>query len=126
MTPKQKKNRKQMKNTQKNPKDKGKATLNPNLLPLTQLEPTHLASKLIEHSRILTSLLPFFLGAETECYPSSTKVKKSRKPFSDPLKEIPIERKHDLASCTTLGYTTTPPPGSTPFEDSPTPKTQED
>jgi hypothetical protein len=60
------------------------------LLPPTGLEPTPLASKLIEHSRFLTFLFPFCLGAEIEHYPSSTKVKKPRKPFSVPLKETPI------------------------------------
>jgi hypothetical protein len=76
----------------------------------------------------LTSLFSFFLGAEIECCPSSIKVKKSRKPFLVPLKETSIVRKHDLASCPTMGmgYTTTPPLGSSTFEDSPTLKTQED
>jgi hypothetical protein len=70
------------------------------LLPLTQLEPTPLASRFIEQSRFLTSLFPFYLGAETKCCSSSTKVKKSKnpllikkkskKPFSLPLKETPI------------------------------------
>jgi hypothetical protein len=71
-------------------------------------------------------LFSLFSYKQRECYPSSTKVKKSRKSFSNPLKETPNLQKHDLASCTTLGYTTTPISGSSPFEDSPTSKTQED
>jgi hypothetical protein len=51
------------------------------LLLLTWLEPTLLVTKLIEHSRFLSSLFPFCLEAEAEHCPSSTKVKKSRKPF---------------------------------------------
>jgi len=117
MIPKQKKNRKQRKNTRKKMKRQGKGYIKP-LLSLTQLEPTPLASKLIEHSRFLTSLFPFFLEAEIAFCPSSTKIKKSKKTFSDPLKEILIVRKHDLASCT-------PPSGLSPFEYSPTLKAQE-
>jgi hypothetical protein len=63
---------------------------------------------LIEHSRFLISLFHFFLGVETEFCPSITKVKKCRKPSTDPMKEIPIVRKHDLTTCTALGWTTPP------------------
>jgi hypothetical protein len=53
---------KEQQNKRKTPeKPKEKLHQNPNFLPLTRLEPTPLALKLIEHSKFLTSLFPFFL-----------------------------------------------------------------
>jgi hypothetical protein len=60
-TPKQKKNKKTKEEHPKKPKTEEKLHQNPNFLPLTQLEPTLLASKFIEHSKFLTSIFPFFL-----------------------------------------------------------------
>jgi hypothetical protein len=60
-TKKNKKKKERKKNTRKTQKTKEKLHQTPSFLPLTLLEPTPLASKLIEHSKFLTSLFPFFL-----------------------------------------------------------------
>jgi hypothetical protein len=60
-TPK-KKTKKKKKKKKEHPKNPKEEILHqtPNFWPLTRLEPTLLASKLIEHSRFLTSLFPFY------------------------------------------------------------------
>jgi len=62
-TPKKKNKKQKTKNKGRTPEKPKRRILHqtPNFLPLTRLEPTPLASKLIEHSRFLTSIFPFFL-----------------------------------------------------------------
>jgi hypothetical protein len=65
----------------------GYITTTRGLLPFSRLEPTPLASKLIEHFKFLSSLYPLSLEVETKTswhYPSSIGAKKSKKSFSIP------------------------------------------